>query len=362
MLTANNLFVAQTSLRVSFTFLLTRRLGVVVVIFLMCGMVAMGQGRKYGLFVGINEYPRPDERLAGAVNDAKNLHEKMKDFGFEESNTTLLTDAAATRQAIIDNIRSYQQKAKAGDLFLFTYSGHGTLFPDTSSAEIDEPDKVEMDVLLPGEHYVIPLDYYDSAIVPVDADDNKGGRAWKNLILDDELYDLFSALKQKQVRVVFISDSCNSGTIGKAEVDAENSATWHVKFLSPLQALNVKSFEELKAVKPKKQKKVGPRTSSGAYLTLSASKDNEFSWDIGGGTQDAGGLFTKTLLTVVNSGAGPLTYTQLMARVRPEVVRLSRKQWSEQTPQLDARFGNPDVPIFSFQPANNRRRTNKKAS
>lgn len=342
--------VARTSLRVSAVLFIASKLTVVVVMFLMCGVVAMAQGHKYGLFVGINQYPRPDEQLFGAVNDATKLRQKMiKDFGFAEDDTTLLTDAAATRKAIIDGITSYRQKAKSGDLFLFTYSGHGTLFPDASSSVIDEHTKISMDVLLPGGHFVIPPDYYDSAIVPVDSDDETGGRPWKNLILDDEFHDLFSAFQQKGVQVIFLADECNAGTIGKGE-----NGTARVKFITPMQALNVKSLADLKKVKPRKQRRVAARSKWGPYLILSASKDNEFSLDVDGGTDHAGGLFTRTLLTVLDNVPGPLTYTQLLARVQPEVVRLSRLEGNDQTPQLDTRFGDPNLTIFSFQPVHKR--------
>lgn len=344
--------LTKNTLRVSFVVSIPSRLAVVVVIFLMCGMVAMAQGRKYGLFVGINEYPRAEERLYGAVNDATKLRQQMiKDFEFAESDTQSLTDAGATRKAIIDSIKAYQQKAKAGDLFLFTYSGHGTLFPDALSAVVDEREKTSMDILLPNLRLKIPLDFYDSAIVPVDADDNKEGRAWKNLILDDELYDLFSGFAQKRVQVIFLSDSCHSGTLGKG---ADNDT--RMKFISPFQVLQIKSFDELKPAKPVKPKKVGPRDKWGSYIILTASKDNELSWDVDGNTPEPGGLFTKVLLQALNSGQGPLTYTELLARVQPEVVRLSRKGPAEQTPQIDTRFGDPNATIFSFQKIKGRRR------
>lgn len=336
--------LTKNTLRASFVFSVPSRLAVVVVIFLMCGMVAMAQGRKYGLFVGINEYPRADDRLYGAVNDATKLRQQMiKDFGFAESDTKALTDLAATRKAIIDNIKIYQQQAKTGDLFFFTYSGHGTLFPDALSADIDESEKKSVNILLPGLRLKIPLDFYDSAIVPVDSDDGKEGRAWKNLILDDELYELFSAFTQKQVQVIFLSDSCHSGTLAKG---ANNNT--RMKFISPFKVLKIKSFDELKTLKPVKPKKGGP-PDRGSYIVLAASKDTELSWDVDGDTPDAGGLFTKVLLKALNSGQGPLTYTELLARVQPEVVRLSRLGPAEQTPQIDMRFGDANATIFSIQ-------------
>src|SRR5215213_10698607 len=111
MLTKSTVSVALTSLRVFFP------LSVVVVILLLCGTAGMAKGRKYGLFVGINAYTGPGEQLFGAVNDATKLRGQMiKNFGFEEGDTKLLTDASATREAIVAGIRAYQQKAQAGDL------------------------------------------------------------------------------------------------------------------------------------------------------------------------------------------------------------------------------------------------------
>jgi hypothetical protein len=335
--------LTKNTLRASFVFSIPGRLAVVVVIFLMCGIVATAQGRKYGLFVGINEYPRADERLLGAVNDATKLRQQMiKDFGFAESDTKALTDAVATRKAIIDNIKAYQQQAQAGDLFLFTYSGHGTLFLDAKSAVMDETEKKSVNILIPGLRLKIPLDFYDSAIVPVDADNDKEGRAWKNLILDDELYDLFSAFTQKQVQVIFLSDSCHSGTLAKG---ANNDT--RMKFISPFQVLGIKSFDDLKPRKPATPKKASP--DKGSYILLAASKDDELSWDVDRDTPDPGGLFTKVLLKALTSGQGPLTYTELLARVQPVVIELSLKGPAQQTPQIDMRFGDANATIFSIQ-------------
>jgi hypothetical protein len=150
----------------------------------------------------------------------------MQKFGFLESNTTMLTDAAATRENILSSLMKYQALAQKGDLFVFDYSGHGTLFPDVRSEDQDETGFVYLEVYNPDtkqNEVWYPRDHYDSAIVPVDARSRTSGKPWKNLILDDELAAIFAGFTAKGAQVVFISDSCHSGTIGKGKSSKEYS-------------------------------------------------------------------------------------------------------------------------------------------
>ena len=59
---------------------------------------AEAKDRKFGLFVGINAYSGGISPLRGCVNDATKMREAMMTkFGFKAADTTLLTDAGATR-------------------------------------------------------------------------------------------------------------------------------------------------------------------------------------------------------------------------------------------------------------------------
>jgi len=331
-----------TLVRTNFRFLEYARRTTLLFVLLVCAATAAAQGRKYGVFVGINDYPFEGGQLHGAVNDATKLRDTMVSlFGFDLGHTSLLTNSAATRDGIIGSLTKYEGLVRRGDLFVFTYSGHGTVFPDKYSEELDETRKISMNVLLGEERFVLPLGLYDSALVPIDADKDTGGRSWKNLILDDELYGLFSAFTRKGASVVFLSDSCHSGSIGKGA----RTESVRVKFISPLKALKVKSLEETKATTPRNQK-ITTRQLGGQYLILTGSKDDEFSLDVGGGTPNASGLFTRTLLKVIEVRGTDMTYSQLIRLVQPEVNRQAREADNPQTPQLDARFGDPDAKIF----------------
>lgn len=306
---------------------------------------AIAQGKKYALFVGINAYQGAP--LKGCVNDAKNLQRALaSQYGFPVENTTLLTDYDATRNGILSNLKTYQDKAQAGDIFVFTYSGHGTLFPDSRSEEQDESDTVSMEGFY-------PADKYDSAICPIDLRDTSSSRPWRNLILDDELFEIFSGFTDKGAMVIFLSDSCHSGTLARSfgSTALQPPKTANARFLPYSKVVNLQGIP-----KPTKQRKVQRRSSdaNGLLIVLSGSKDNEFSLDYpDSATGTTNGLFTKTLLMTINklsSQGQKASYMTVRDIVSPEVSRLSAIQQNSQTPQIDARFftGKLDTPLFEF--------------
>ena len=76
---------------------------------------AAAKGKKYGLFVGINNYPAPTNTLYGAVNDAMNMKSLLETkFAFSPANDVILTDQQATRAAILSNLASLGARAGAG--------------------------------------------------------------------------------------------------------------------------------------------------------------------------------------------------------------------------------------------------------
>jgi len=317
-----------------------------------CAAGAEAKGRKFGLFVGINEYARPMSPLRGCVNDAEKMQAAMlTKYGFKKADTTILTDAQATRDGIIGKIKMYEQMAGEGDLFVFHYSGHGTLFPDANSEEQDETELQYVEIAYgPGASEVIfPRGKYDSAIVPIDVAEATSGKPWQNLILDDELYQMFAAFTKKGAQVVFISDSCHSGSVARAEKNLTK-----IRFTPLHMAFNAKSFADLNLKKPAAAaaKPAAAQTQlNGMYLTMTGSKDDEFSLD-GGENGVPMGLFTSTLLKTLNArGAASLTYKKLIESVSPQVSKTALSLNNNQNPQLDSRFGNADKLIFSVPKA-----------
>jgi hypothetical protein len=332
----------------------------VILFFLFLTVFAVGTkaAEKYGVFIGINEYKvKP---LLGCVNDAQKWKSlAVNEFGLKETNSDLLLNRQATRANIINSIKKYTEKVAPGDVFIMTFSGHGTLFPDSYSEQIDETEQIEVN----SPHAQIPRDTYDSAICPIDAKDESSGKPWRNLILDDELFEFFSAITAKGAAVYFISDSCHSGSLarglGGSKVNVSDfKAGKNVirRFTPPLQALNLNSFSQL--AKPRNQKIGKPRDlANNLLLVLAGSQDNQFSLDVGtpNGPQ---GLFTDTFVEkyskLKSAGSSP-TFAKVMDETRPAVEKYSIETSKEpnpipQTPRFDARFfcGTLDVPLFAF--------------
>jgi len=85
------------------------------------------RGRRRALCVGIDRYAqRP---LAGCVADARRWAEALGELAFA---VTTLHDEAATRAAMLGALEAMIGDARAGDLLVFQYSGHGTQVEDST--------------------------------------------------------------------------------------------------------------------------------------------------------------------------------------------------------------------------------------
>jgi len=158
----------------------------------------MAASNKKALCVGINQFKNyPAAALQGCVNDAGEMSTLLqKLLGFKAADITVLTDAQATKAAIISSLKAMVDGAKAGkySYLVFSLSSHGTQVPDLSG---DEPDRA------------------DEAFCPHDL--AQSGNQWdkNHIILDDELRDLFIQLPENVLLEVYL-DTCHSGTGLKA--------------------------------------------------------------------------------------------------------------------------------------------------
>ncbi len=140
---------------------------------------------NHALCIGINNYPGTHMDLSGCVNDANDWAAELAGRGFR---VTMLTNAQATKAAMVKGFRSVIGGAASGDVVVITFSGHGTYVPDRDGDEVDG---------------------LDEALCPYDLQ-TRG-----SALLDDEIHELFNARKPG-VRLVLISDSCHSGTVTRA--------------------------------------------------------------------------------------------------------------------------------------------------
>ncbi|MGE0212609.1 MAG: caspase family protein [Parvibaculaceae bacterium] len=145
-----------------------------------------------GVVIGIDKYPKLGERnqLFGAVNDAQDIAKAMKEAG--ASDVRLLTDGEATKAAIQSTWTSLVEISQPGDTLVFSYAGHGSQEPEPPGRG-GEADGKNENFLLGG-------------FAP-NAPDNA------ERIVDDEMFEWLKLADDKGVRVVFIADSCHSGTM-----------------------------------------------------------------------------------------------------------------------------------------------------
>ena len=154
------------------------------------GLTGRSQGITRALLVGIN-YQGTKSQLSGCINDVKNMSQTMASMGFElkqDVNTRILTEEhkrLPTKREILNGMKWLTRDAKAGDVFWFHYSGHGTQVRDTNGDEADGKDEA-----------ICPLDY-----------------AKAGMITDDEMGELLVNPLPPGATIYCVFDCCHSGTI-----------------------------------------------------------------------------------------------------------------------------------------------------
>jgi len=257
---------------------------------------------KRSLHIGINDYPGTDSDLDGCVNDANDWKDALNRRGFEWQD--VLLDARAFKKAMTDAIADIVLATEPGDLTVITYSGHGSWVPDQDDDELDGRDE---------------------ALCPYDTDTS-------GVLTDDYLYSIFSCIKQGS-RVVFISDSCHSGSVARrAPRDAgplANSETLtKVKFLPPSVHLSEEGLDIAGA-----RESLPPlgRSRSTDVLLMDGCKDTEYSYDARFDGR-ANGAFTYIALWALYKLDPGATYFDWFE----QICRYLPSDYYPQTPQLTA--------------------------
>lgn len=140
---------------------------------------------RRALIVGINDYPDPENRLEGCVNDAFEMSAVLQELNFEPECIRVVLNERATASGIMDRLHWLLDGAAKDDIRVFFYSGHGAQIP--GYGERDE------------------VDHINECLVPYDFD-------WtlEHAIIDDGFMDLYSQLPY-DTNFVAILDCCHSG-------------------------------------------------------------------------------------------------------------------------------------------------------
>ncbi len=273
------------------------------------------------LQVGIGKYLYAPE-LKGSRFDVEGMKEVLtgERFGIPKSNIHTLLDEQTTKEQIIKefenhlikNVRDYYERTKRRDaVALFQFSGHGSQVPDRNGDEEDEMD----------ETFVT----YASQ----DAPD-------KNFdITDDEIFALTKQLSRYTDNIVYILDSCHSGS-GTRDSD-------EARRVPPRKTIPVAMFKTQTRGDEEKKAEDNPQSDflpvSDNYIVISAAKaeqlalqKNVFADDVSKYPSAVYGKLTYYLLEGLRGAGANTTYRELMREV---TRKISSETSDSQIPQIE---------------------------
>jgi hypothetical protein len=144
-----------------------------------------GQGRTYGIFAGISDYPGTDNDLEFTADDAIRVRDALiRGGGMRAEDAVTLTDADATAENLRDAIERLAAQTGPQDTFVLFYSGHGDRIERAAGPEVFDPDSLDE-----------TLELYDDAIS------------------DDELRVMLDSVRAGTT--LLLLDSCFSGGFAK---------------------------------------------------------------------------------------------------------------------------------------------------
>jgi hypothetical protein len=259
---------------------------------------------KRSLHVGINDYPGTGSDLSGCVNDAGDWREALEARGYA---AVSILDGEATKSRMVEAISKIVGDTGRDDIAVITYSGHGTWVPDEDDDEADGRDE---------------------ALCPQDI---TGG----NVLTDDELYEIFSRRKHG-ARILFISDSCHSGTVTRAStvMPGTEGDPWKfqkIRFLAPEVYIRTDEALMKRALRVEKAKANGRIRA--ASLLLSGCKDDEYSYDAWFNGRP-NGAFTYVALDTLKRLPADACYRDWHREIRKTLPHVQYPQ----TPQLSGSY------------------------
>jgi hypothetical protein len=200
------------------------------------------RGVRRALCVGIDEYR--DQPLEGCVNDSNAWGRVLTSAGFT---VAYLHNKQATNRRILQALHDLIDEARAGDVLVFQYAGHGTQIPDNNGDETDG---------------------FDEAFVPVDY--HKG----ELLLRDDVVANALDLLPQGVTLTLFM-DCCHCGTNSRfaPRVRARESATDRVRFMPP-EYLGLARRPRV----GRGQRRALPSSAPGV-IHFAACRDDEYAWE-----------------------------------------------------------------------------------
>lgn len=257
----------------------------------------------YALLVGINDYPIEIGKLHGCVNDVDKFHDYLKSaYHVDQLRVELLKNADATRDNIVRQFRAHLCQADQSDVVLFHYSGHGARWASAAEFLRYFPDGKDEGLVC-----------YDSR------------RNGVYDLADKELALLLAEVASKNPHLAVVMDCCHSGSVTRSGNDftlGKSRQTHEVLVPRPLETYLDGYYQNLLK---------DPGTfaiPSSQHVLLSACERGEKAWE----SKNHGGVFSNTLMDVLEQSSGNISYADLFVRCRAAV----RKYASDQNPQFES--------------------------
>jgi hypothetical protein len=287
------------------------------------------QNRR-ALIIGIDKYPnlRPEAQLEGCVRDARQVAGLLETrFGFPAGQIRLLLDEQATRDGILDALKSLVAEVRENDAVVIHYSGHGSQRMARKKA-VDRAGDMEETLVA-----------HDSG-----HDDPHPNRD----VSGDELRGWISELTAKTPNVTLILDCCHSGTLATMRHDGRPVPK--VRSVKP-DLRRPPDFSGLT-----NHREVSGPASFIRHVVIAACRDRESAHET---MFDDGshGALTWNLIRELESlpdGACP-TYLDVFERVHSQV----NDEFGNQAPQLEGArdrelFGLAELVPMRFLPVQQR--------
>lgn len=265
----------------------------------------------FSLNIGLNSidttiYKGNYQPLRNAENDAEYYYQIASKNNFS---CKKLIGKDATSINLIDNLKSFADKMKVGDLLFISYSGHGTRVKDLNNDEEDGYDEV--------------LVLYD------------------RLFIDDE-FQLYWKMFNEGVRIIFINDSCYNGTVSKLFTTHRKATEtlWANHILRGVDT-NESDIDFKNNLAYFKSIKLGTdirsvTKASCSIIHIGSCQDNQLSDD--GAITDKNGKFTLAVRKVYDDGNFKGSYKFFFETVKQEMPPWQTPNWDTSTGKIDDEF------------------------
>ena len=304
---------------------LRQRLLLVACLALCCGIPGMGFAEQRALLVGVGKLDIPGNDLPSIDLDLDAMHEMLNLMGFSDRQIHTLRDEAATSASVIAEFNGWlKQGVQPDDRVVFYFSGHGSNIPDERGDQDDNASQV--------------LVTHDVKWTHV-----KAGASLTGVLPDYRIAELLAAIPSKNV--LFIVDSCHSGTVTRA-ITLRNrslgSGPVYAKSYnypgmpSPPPHTTTRGFADSKQ---RKEPQWDPHTN---YIAITAAADNQEAI----GTLD-GGVFTLGLTNAVKqlTAAGNNPTPKQLRDAADAYIRTKVDKEQVFTPQIMGNEGLADAPL-----------------